>query len=231
MNWTCEVAAALYRKARCRPTASRGLRAADLAAVLLGMAFTVQAVADDALAPSAEAGLPDSALVKVKEGDALPLPLVRDARQLAAVVGGIISYTRWPQAPHAVRLCVLGHGGLVEQVQASTPPPGQRALVAQTVRLDANYQRDCDAVYVTAMPPENARIVLRQVVGSPILTVGEGAEFCSDGGMFCLDDGIRALPGNPRARFSANLDAIARSGLRVNPQVLLLARVPKASPP
>ena len=231
MNWTCEVAANLYRKARCRPKVSRGLRVTDLAAVLLGVAFTVQAVADDALSLSIDAGVPDPALIKVREGDTAVLPLVRDARQLAAVVGGIISYTRWPQSPPAVRLCVLGHGGLVEQVQASTTSSGQRALVAQAVRLDANYQRDCDAVYVTAMPPENARIVLRQVVGSPILTVGEGAEFCSDGGMFCLDDGTRAMPGNPRARFSANLDAIARSGLRVNPQVLLLARVPKVSPP
>jgi hypothetical protein len=53
--------------------------------------------------------------------------------------------------------------------------------------------------------------------------IGEGAEFCSDGGMFCLDAGTTA------ARFTVNLDAVARSGLRVNPSVLLIARNAPAS--
>uniref|UniRef100_UPI003137AACB YfiR family protein n=1 Tax=Variovorax sp. YR752 TaxID=1884383 RepID=UPI003137AACB len=46
----------------------------------------------------------------------------------------------------------------------------------------------------------------------------EGADFCSDGGMFCLE------PAAPSVRFGANLDAIARSGLRVHPMVLRIAR-------
>jgi hypothetical protein len=51
-----------------------------------------------------------------------------------------------------------------------------------------------------------------------VLLLGEGADFCSDGGMFCLE------PGAGASRFGANLDAIARSGLRVNPLVLRIAR-------
>jgi hypothetical protein len=200
-----------------------------LAVSLLGMALTGRVVADEQASRPEVIGVADPAIVKVTEVDATA-PLLRDPRQLAAVVGGIISYSRWPQPSNPVRLCVLGHSGLVEQVQAFTPAPGQRGVVALAVKADANFARDCDAVYVTPIPPENARALLRQVTGLAVLTVGEGAEFCSDGGMFCLDNGV-ALPNSARPRFSANLDAISRSGLRVNPQVLLLARVPKAAAP
>ena len=153
--------------------------------------------------------------------------------QLASVVGGIVSYTRWPSAPHPIRLCVLGHPGLLEQLALVGPSaPGQRPVVVQTIQANEDVLQLCDAVYVAAMPPENARRLLRQVVGSPVLTVGEGAEFCSDGGMFCIESsGEKPLVQSASQRFSANLDAISRSGLRVNPQVLRLARVPKVSVP
>lgn len=149
---------------------------------------------------------------------AFPAPAAsgQTVAQLASVVSGIVSYTRWPTAPHAIRLCVLGHPGLLAQLATGgASVPGQRHVVAQAVHVNEDVLLICDAVYVSAMPPENARRLLYQVVGHPVLTVGEGTEFCSDGGMFCLAGG---------QRFSANLDAIARSGLRVNPQVLRLAR-------
>ncbi len=164
-------------------------------------------------------------------GTTAALPLLRDAHQMAAVLGGIMSYTRWPLTANPIRLCVLGHEGLVEQFRMPVAALGQRAVVAQGVKLDADFLHDCDAMYVTAIPPENSRVMLRRVVGSPILTVGEGAEFCSDGGMFCLNASTGNPSGGPRPRFSANLDAIARSGLRVNPQVLLLAKTPRVSLP
>ncbi len=174
------------------------------------------------------AAKPASAPVAPAPVAAKPPPL-RDAQQLGAVVGGIISYTRWPHSPNPVRLCVLGHPGLVGQFPLANPAvPGQRPVTAHLMLPGAELQRDCDALYVTAMPSAaNYRALLRQVIGGPVLTMGEGAEFCSDGGMFCFESQVSA----PSHRFSANLDAIARSGLRVNPQVLRLARPPKGQTP
>jgi hypothetical protein len=76
----------------------------------------------------------------------------------------------------------------------------------------------CDVVYVGLAAA--TRELLRHVAGHPVLMLGEGAAFCSDGGMFCLEPAAAA----EQVRFNANLDAIARSGLRVNPLVLRIAR-------
>jgi YfiR/HmsC-like len=53
-----------------------------------------------------------------------------------------------------------------------------------------------------------------------VLLLGDGLGFCTDGGMFCMEAGPQSV------RFNANLDAIARSGLRVHPLVLRIARNP-----
>ena len=63
-----------------------------------------------------------------------------------------------------------------------------------------------------------ARNLLQSTVGRPVLMIGEGQEFCTDGGMFCLQ------PAASELGFAVNLDAVARSGLRVNPRVLRMAR-------
>ena len=60
------------------------------------------------------------------------------------------------------------------------------------------------------------------VAGHPVLTISENDPSCTAGGMFCLNvDG-------ERVSFDINLDAVARSGVRVHPNVLNLARRPGA---
>lgn len=58
------------------------------------------------------------------------------------------------------------------------------------------------------------------LAGHPVLTIAEHDPSCTAGGMFCLNvDG-------DRVSFDINLDAVARSGVRVHPNVLNLARRP-----
>lgn len=154
----------------------------------------------------------------------------RDVRQLAVLINGIVSYTTWPQPPHPVRVCVLGREDLVEQLQSSANPSSPRPISAHDVKAGADFRNQCDVVYVTAIPPENAKIMLFKTVAAPIVTIGEGAEFCSDGGMFCINSAVATTANDARLQFSANLDVISRSGLRVNPSVLLLAKAAKAKP-
>lgn len=145
--------------------------------------------------------------------------LARNPLAAGATVMGIAGYTRWPEAPLPLRMCVIGDGDLAEsvrlhanRVQSETP------LTLRELDPAGPDIADCDLVYFGNMPAETVEALLRQLAGKPVLTLGEGAEFCSDGGMFCLDvvDG--------EIRFSANLDAISRSTLRVNPQVLRISR-------
>lgn len=138
---------------------------------------------------------------------------------VAPVVAGILGYTRWPSEGATLRLCTIGRGAGVDElrgpVELGTP---QRRVTVSALASPGQAHTVCDALYVAGADAALARETLRQLAGQPVLLLGEGAEFCSDGGMFCLE------PGASPARFGANLDAIARSGLRVNPLVLRIAR-------
>ncbi len=140
-------------------------------------------------------------------------------RQLstAAIVWGIIGYTRWPEPPQALRLCLIGdseHGGTLHGAgDGHRPEYGVDVHEAVTAEDAAEH---CDVLYVGKLSPEHLTSLIKLLTGRPVLTIGEEHDFCSFGGMFCLDD-------RPdRKNFAANLDAISRSGLRVNPQVLRL---------
>lgn len=148
----------------------------------------------------------------------------RDVRPLAALIIGIVSYTRWPQPMNPIRICVLGRDELVAHLQAGAAITSQRPITVQAIKSGDDVKSNCDVAYVAALPAENARLLLRQTLVAAIVTIGEGAEFCSDGGMFCIEPGTGPATVNGRLRFSANLDVISRSGLRINPQVLLLSR-------
>lgn len=138
---------------------------------------------------------------------------------VSAVVAGILGYTRWPVEGSAVRLCTLGRGAAVDELLKATELGSpQRRVSVQALPDPAQARAACDAIYIAGPQNGQARETLRGLAGHPVLLLGEGADFCSDGGMFCLE------PGEPATRFGANLDAIARSGLRVNPLVLRIAR-------
>jgi hypothetical protein len=139
---------------------------------------------------------------------------------VSAVVSGILAYTRWPGEAAPIRLCTLGRGVGVEQLLAAADIGSEQRPVKvrpMTAAVEA-AAGPCDALYVGNVSTAAHREVLKALAGRPVLLLGEGAEFCSDGGMFCL------APGTGAVRFNANLDAIARSGLRVNPMVLRIAR-------
>ncbi len=138
---------------------------------------------------------------------------------VATVVAGILGYTRWPAESGAIRLCTLGRGPAVDELlSAADLGTPQRRVAVQALANPAQMRAACDAVYVADSGAAAAREALRGLAGQPVLQLGEGADFCSDGGMFCLEHGEGST------RFGANLDAIARSGLRVNPLVLRIAR-------
>jgi hypothetical protein len=77
---------------------------------------------------------------------------------------------------------------------------------------------DCQAVYFGVAPPVVYRPLLVRLVDKPILTVGQGSDFCSYGGTFCIETSAEGV------RIKANLESIASSGLRVNPQLLRLTQ-------
>jgi hypothetical protein len=146
-------------------------------------------------------------------------PLSPAPTGVTTTVAGIVSYTRWPTESPTIRLCTLGRGVAVDALLAADGlGAAPRPLAARPAGREADLAGECDVVYVGQLDAAAIRDALKSLAGRQVLLIGEGADFCSDGGMFCL------LPGAGAVRFNVNLDAVARSGLRVNPLVLRLGR-------
>ncbi|KKO63940.1 hypothetical protein VM94_02382 [Janthinobacterium sp. KBS0711] len=143
-----------------------------------------------------------------------------DARRPAEVVQvlfGIISYVRWPVARQEVRVCMLGaprYGVAIVDTPASNL--GQRIRVK--IPTVASTASECDVVYMGSLPEGEREHLLAQIIGKPILSVAEPGTSCPVGTMFCL------RLAEAQIGFDVNLDAIARSGLRVHPNALQIAR-------
>ena len=149
-----------------------------------------------------------------------------DARrpaEVAQVLFGIISYVRWPVARPEVRVCMLGaprFGAAIVDTPASSL--GQRIRVK--IPAAAAAAGECDVIYLGSLPDGEREHLLAQIIGKPILSVAEPGTSCTVGTMFCL------RLSEAQIGFDVNLDAIARSGLRVHPNALQIARR-KAPPP
>ncbi|MNY42749.1 hypothetical protein D3C86_1776670 [compost metagenome] len=76
----------------------------------------------------------------------------------------------------------------------------------------------CDAVYFGNESPANQLELFRNYQGRALLLIAEQNAECVIGSAFCL------IINEETVRFSVNLDALSRSGVRVNPDVLMLAR-------
>ncbi len=136
-------------------------------------------------------------------------------RELTVGMGvwGIVRYTRWPYPLQSLDFCFTGETSLrhaiVETSYTAAPE-------YNTVFKDLSFGEDpsaCEVIYAGRLSPEQATSLIKKLADKPILLVGEGRDFCTTGGMFCIEE---------EYRFAANLDAISRSSLRVNPQVLRL---------
>lgn len=140
---------------------------------------------------------------------------------LRETLAGIIGYTRWPTEPDPLRLCVVGEspraGALVRE---GLPRTGAPAVTVRKVAPDAGVAAQCDALYVGALDAAAWQALLPGLVGRAVLTVCERSEACTAGGMVRLDIDATART----VRFEVNLDAVARSTVRIHPLVLKLGR-------
>lgn len=136
------------------------------------------------------------------------------------LVSAILGYTAWVEPDRSSLLLCVSRGG-AESEAILTHARTQRLrwpLSGRSIETDEPPPPACDVVVFEGWQAQAQRQALRMLAGRPVLSIGPGSEFCSDGGLFCLSPGPAGL------RFEVNLDAVSRSGLRVHPQVLRLAR-------
>ncbi len=147
---------------------------------------------------------------------------------VAETVLGILSYVRWPADPPEVRLCVVGpaeRAGALLQAGRIGPATGGKRTVVVRKQAPAGAEDNCDALYLGPLDDSTLSALFQRLSGKPVVTISERREPCTAGGMFCLDARTADIG------FEVNLDSIARSGVRVHPSVLQLARRKPAAKP
>ncbi len=151
-------------------------------------------------------------------------PYKNRTHAVTTVVVGIISYARWPSEPKPIRLCVTAPTqyaeGLFDPILLSAPRPIKTERIAFDSPL---LSTGCDVIYLGKINTGQKQNFMQRISGRSILSISEGDDECSAGNAFCLQ-----IEGDT-ASFKVNLDALARSGVRVHPNVLQLAR--KQAPP
>ncbi|CAH5676000.1 hypothetical protein AI2999V1_3380 [Enterobacter cloacae] len=139
-------------------------------------------------------------------------------KSVRSIVSGIVSYTRWPSLSGQPKLCIYASSHFT---QALSSEEGQSELpyTPVIVRNDQEaLSATCDAIYFGAESPAKQLELISQYQGRALLLISEQNPECVIGSAFCL------IIDHNQVRFSVNLDALTRSGVRVNPDVLMLAR-------
>ncbi len=131
----------------------------------------------------------------------------------------ILSYTRWPSEPARLRLCVAAPTEYAASLLTIRQQANGRPVDVHRYEVDdeALIQR-CDVIYLGVLLPEQRLSLFERLRGYAILSISEQSRECIADAVFCLQ------AGKERVRFRVNLDALARSGVRVHPAVLKLAR-------
>ncbi|MBV8043622.1 YfiR family protein [Pluralibacter sp.] len=139
-------------------------------------------------------------------------------KSVRAIVSGIISYTRWPASlTTPPRLCIFSSSRYVGVLRSGDigPTPWQAVVVStEQQALGAS----CDAIYFGNESAEEQQKIIQRYQPRALLSIAEQNSQCIVGSAFCLSIN------SERVKFSVNLDALSRSGVRVNPDVLMLAR-------
>lgn len=133
------------------------------------------------------------------------------------IVSGIISFTHWNGLNTPPELCVFTSAHHLSLPEKSASVTATFTTVYLTGVGDLAKHR-CDAIYFGDETPQQQVDLIRQFKGRGVLTFAENNAECTLGAAFCLI----FQPGH--THFAVNLDSLARSGVRVSPDVLLLSR-------
>ncbi len=140
----------------------------------------------------------------------------------AAFLFNFAKFTEWPVLPPGAPLvfCAVGDenvaGALDETVQGKNIS-GHAAVVRRPENSAA--WKDCHVLFLGSGEAGRAVSDLVAIRTLPVLTVSDSQGFSQAGGI------IELYPERGRMRFAINVDAAARSGLRLSSRLLDLAKV------
>jgi hypothetical protein len=149
-----------------------------------------------------------------------------DDRQVkAAFVLNFLKFVTWPVAPAApdgpIEVVVLGEDDLaraITQASAGQQIAG-RAIAVRSVRKTGDIGAAPHLLFIGASERDRLPVLLRQLEGRPVLTVGDATGYGTAGVV------LNFYSSDSRIRFEANTTAAARAGLQISSHLLRLARI------
>ena len=136
----------------------------------------------------------------------------------AAYLVNFLKYVEWPAPRTTTNLCLFGRDSLGPYLAAYEGKHiGGRELRIPKVSSPEQIA-DCQQLFISETEEARFAVVMRWVDKQAILTISDAEAFTREGGAIAL---VRS---EGRLQFDVNADALARAGLRANPQMLRLAR-------
>jgi hypothetical protein len=118
----------------------------------------------------------------------------------------------------SLKLCILDDEPRRQELESTIDGKvvGGRVFHVRQISQLHEFQ-DCNIIFLSRDEAQRQTAIVRSLRGIPVLTVGETANFLSDGGMirFHLEEG--------KVRFDINLGAADSSHLKISSRLLLLA--------
>jgi uncharacterized protein DUF4154 len=145
----------------------------------------------------------------------------------AAFLYNFAKFTEWPDdalAPGVpLLLCVINDravGDMLVDLTRGHAINGH-ALVVSTMKPDSAELPSCRLLFMSGIDAPRSRALVDSVVGKPVLTVSDFDTFAQLGGVadFFVEHGTM--------RFTINLEAAQRAGIRLSSKLLSLARIVK----
>ena len=141
----------------------------------------------------------------------------------AAFLFHFAQLTDWPTGAldagdHSLTLCVLDDEPRRQELQNTIDGKVVAGRVFHVRRISKVQElQDCNILFLSSDEAQRQTAIVRSLRGMPVLTVGETANFLSDGGMirFHLEEG--------KVRFDINLGAADSSHLKISSRLLILA--------
>jgi hypothetical protein len=148
------------------------------------------------------------------------LPPLSEYEVKAGFLYNFAGLIAWPDGtPPALSLCIVGDdpfGAAKAAIDGKTI--GDKSLTVRTA-VPSTGLDDCQIVFLASSQNERVPAIVKDLRGSPVLTVGDRAGLAAQGlivGFYREGD---------KVRFEINVDAARRAGLPISSRLLNLARI------
>lgn len=135
----------------------------------------------------------------------------------ARTVKGIMDFARWPERRDPLVLCVAGPARHAAQLGGWRMADG-RQVQRRNVAASAAGVAGCDVLYLGQLAMPVQRQLTAAVRGRGVLTIAEADPANTSEAMFAFTYQPTSLS------FRLNIDAVSRSGMKIDPRVLRVAK-------